>query len=80
MSKDDAINGLKILLFGPFYAVINTTWWKIIDLDPHTPGTCLGDLEKVLGIGGLLIGAVIACLLSILAVNFLVAITNLFRK
>lgn len=80
MSKDDAINGLKVLLFGPFYAVINTTWWKIMDLDEVSPDKCLSDLEEVIVIGGLLIGAVIACLLSILAVNFLVAITNLFRK
>jgi hypothetical protein len=64
------VNGIKVILFGPVFAVLGSLWIKVIQVNPHTLFRDLSVIEKMTLVGGIFICGLISGLLSVLIVNF----------
>lgn len=80
MNKNNLPGGLKVLLFGPIFALIASAWLRIVGIDPHAVGANMDDSTKILVVAGVFGSGLIACISSIFLINCIAKIIRSVNK
>lgn len=80
MNKNNLVDGLKVLLFGPIFALIASAWIRIIGVDLYAHGKNMDDSIEFFVVVGIFGCGLIACILSIFSINCVVGIIRSIKK